>query len=64
VTKFQNPSFNSPANNENYRDNYDRIFGKKARKCKDCPKVVWPGREYCVVCLERMGVEVEKPETD
>lgn len=29
MTKYLERSFNSPANNKNYSDNYDRIFGKK-----------------------------------
>ena len=30
MTKFENPSFSVfPGSNKNYRDNYDRIFGKK-----------------------------------
>lgn len=33
MTKYLDKSFNSPANNKNYRDNYDRIFGKKCKRC-------------------------------
>ena len=33
MTKFENPSFSVfPGANKNYRDNYDRIFGKKEDK--------------------------------
>ena len=68
MTKFQNPSFNSPANNSNYRDNYDRIFGKRSGKkqciTEGCNNEAWIAREHCANCLEEMGVEIEKPETD
>ena len=30
MTKFEQPSFSSPPNNKKYRDNWDRIFGKKS----------------------------------
>lgn len=33
MTKFEQPSFSSPPNNKKYRDNWDRIFGKKS--CAD-----------------------------
>lgn len=33
MTKFEAPSFSVfPGSEKNYRDNYDRIFGKKAEK--------------------------------
>jgi hypothetical protein len=33
MTKFENPSFSVyPGGEKNYRDNYDRIFGKKKDK--------------------------------
>ena len=35
MTKYLDKIFNSPANNKKYRDNYDRIFGKK-EVCKRC----------------------------
>jgi len=31
MTKYLEKSFNSPANNKAYSDNYDRIFGKKCK---------------------------------
>lgn len=34
MTKFELPSFNSPANSKQYRDNWDNIFGKKDKKKK------------------------------
>lgn len=34
MTKYLNSTFNSPANSKAYRDNYDKVFGKK--KTLDC----------------------------
>ena len=36
MTKYLQKSFNSPANNKAYEDNYDRIFGKKCECPEDC----------------------------
>ena len=76
MTKFANPSFNSPANNGKYRDNYDRVFGKKSKKkvkiCKwhdgdhdpGCSNKCFTGRDYCDYHLEKMGGTIEHPATD
>ena len=69
MTKFQNPSFSSPANNESYSSNYDRSFGKlcgyrdeNGELC--CDKLKWYGKSLCYEHLEAIGIVPEKPETD
>jgi hypothetical protein len=32
MSKFELPSFNTPANSKKYRDNFDAVFGKKKKK--------------------------------
>jgi hypothetical protein len=34
MTKFELPSFGTPANSKAYRDNFDNVFGKKDKKKK------------------------------
>jgi hypothetical protein len=34
MTKFELPSFGTPANSKQYRDNWDSVFGKKDKKKK------------------------------
>ena len=57
MTKFENPSFNSPANNKKFRDNWDKIFGveKKPPSNQETGDIKDPEKEE---------EELEKPETD
>ena len=64
MTKFQNPSFNSPANNKNYNENYNRTFGKRCEK-EDCDGYALDGTTMCREHLENAGIiEMQNPETD
>lgn len=36
MTKYLNPTFNSGANSKEYRDNWEKIFGKKKKTPKFC----------------------------
>ena len=38
MTKFENPSFGTPANSKAYVDNYEKVFGKKKKASKKSPK--------------------------
>lgn len=62
MTKFQDPSFNSPANSNAYRDNFDKVF----RRCKTegCEGHQANGSSYCYSCMEKKGLLTEAPETD
>lgn len=67
MTKFQNPSFNSPANNKRYSENYDRVFGKSCEYEDEegrCPNKKFETRNMCLRHLIETGNEPEKPETD
>lgn len=50
MTKFANKTFSSPANNQAYRDNWDRVF------IEPKPAITEP----CQVCVElqRNGIDV------
>ncbi len=63
MTKFMNPSFNSPANNSNYIDNYERTFGKPCGKDK-CKEKAYSGYQFCDKHLEEAGITPEQPESD
>jgi len=64
MTKFMNKSFSSPANNNKYRSNYDRVFGKQCEHDEACKRVPPLGRRWCLKHLREAGIEPEKPETD
>ena len=51
MTKFANKTFSSPANNQAYRDNFDRVFSEQKPRLVDGP---------CQVCVElqRNGIDV------
>jgi len=38
MAKFEQPRFNSKANNKKYEDNYDKIFRKKEKESKKVEK--------------------------
>jgi len=64
MTKFANPTFCSPANNENYDNNYNDTFGTKCNKMP-CLGTPLEGYTMCRRHLEQEGiVEPENPETD
>ena len=63
MTKFQNPSFNSPANNSKYNDNYEKTFGKPCTKEK-CSAKAFNGYQFCDYHLVEAGITPENPETD
>ena len=46
MTKFADPRFNSPANNKEFRDNWDKIFGKRCEK-QSCLKKAVKGESFC-----------------
>jgi len=57
-----NPSFSSPANSNQYRENYDKVFGKC--KTPDCNEQRTSNSDRCYACLEKLGLLSEAPETD
>lgn len=63
MTKFMNPQFNSPANNSNYNDNYERTFGKPCTK-EGCGKKAYGGYSLCDPHLKEAGIEPEPLESD
>lgn len=40
MTKFHLPSFSSPANTKDYRDNFEKVFGKKKKAPEKSPEPV------------------------
>jgi hypothetical protein len=63
MTKFANPTFNSPANNEKYSDNYDAVFGKPCTK-EGCKSKAYGGYKHCDPHLREAGIEPEPMESD
>lgn len=63
MVKFMNPSFNSPANNSNYNDNYERTFGKPCTN-EECKEKAYYGYSLCAKHLEESGITPEQPESD
>lgn len=50
MTKYlQKGGFSSPANNQAYEDNYDKVFGKKCEH-GNCTATFMGGSEYLVEC--------------
>jgi len=69
MTKFMNPSFSSPANNSNFRDNWDKAFGRICQWVNEdgkklCENKKASGSSLCYRHLEAEGQLQENPETD
>jgi len=62
MTKFEDPSFSSPANSEAYRKNFDKVFSRC--KTKGCSETRVTGFDICYGCLDEKGLLTDSPETD
>jgi hypothetical protein len=50
MTKFELPSFQTGANSQKFKDNWDATFGKKDTSCKfdpECKRKIEEGNMWC-----------------
>jgi len=58
MTKFNQPSFSSPANGKKFRDNFDRAFGRLCEYKGEsgwCNELKFEGHNMCLKHLIELG---------